>query len=305
MPAVPGLRSPYQKVGGLHHFGRMVDKIRLRAAGKLPKAYQALVGDAGDPTAFDGRVCRFLGISHAELAAETLRGGGDDALFGWAVARGRQPEPWQTEAFNAFLLKRGWRDGASEGLRAMNREAGFDPARGLTFFDYIEMDEERPLTFAPEPPLARGPLARPVLAGLRSPYEAVGGLVHFGRMLDKVRLHAAGQLPPAWVASKGIPNSFDGMTCRFLSVAYADLEAEALRGGGDEEILAWAFAHGHRPGEEELLIWNAFLAKRSWRDGYTPRLHFRLQQDGLPATAVRTMFDYIDLDEGRPLHFAA
>ena len=31
--------------------------------------------------------------------------------------------------------------------------------------------------------------------GLRSPYEPVGGLVYFARMIDKIRLHAAGLLP--------------------------------------------------------------------------------------------------------------
>jgi len=31
--------------------------------------------------------------------------------------------------------------------------------------------------------------------GLRSPSAKVGGLVYFGSMLDKIRLHAAGKLP--------------------------------------------------------------------------------------------------------------
>ncbi len=35
MPSVPGLRSPYAKVGRLVYFGRMLDKIRLHAAGRL------------------------------------------------------------------------------------------------------------------------------------------------------------------------------------------------------------------------------------------------------------------------------
>jgi hypothetical protein len=30
----------------------------------------------------------------------------------------------------------------------------------------------------------------------RSPHEKVGGIVHFGRMLDKIRLKAAGELHP-------------------------------------------------------------------------------------------------------------
>jgi hypothetical protein len=41
------------------------------------------------------------------------------------------------------------------------------------------------------------------------------------------------------------------------------------------------------------------MAKRSWRDQYTARLHFRLQELGLAPDTVSTMFDFIDLDEGR------
>ena len=35
MPNIPGLRSTYAKVGRLVYFGRMLDKIRLHAAGQL------------------------------------------------------------------------------------------------------------------------------------------------------------------------------------------------------------------------------------------------------------------------------
>jgi hypothetical protein len=38
--AIPGLRSCYDKVGRLIYFGRMLDKIRLHAAGQLPPEYQ-------------------------------------------------------------------------------------------------------------------------------------------------------------------------------------------------------------------------------------------------------------------------
>ena len=36
MPHVPGLRSVYAKVGRPVYFGRMLDKIRLHAEGRLP-----------------------------------------------------------------------------------------------------------------------------------------------------------------------------------------------------------------------------------------------------------------------------
>jgi hypothetical protein len=139
-----------------------------------------------------------------------------------------------------------------------------------------------------------------IIPNLRSPYEQVGGIFHFGRMLDKIRLHQAGKLPPDWVSAKGSAVGFDGRTCRLLQVEYVAIEAEALKGGTDEELLAWAFEHGVKPGELEIEYWNAFMMKMGWRDNYTERVHFRLKEVGLPPGSVLTMFDFIDLDEGRP-----
>lgn len=138
-----------------------------------------------------------------------------------------------------------------------------------------------------------------LIPGLRSPYEQVGGLVHFGRMLDKIRLHAEGKLPVDWVSAKGALNGLDGRTCRFLHIEYAALETEALKGRGDEEMLAWAHATGRKPSEEEVEIWNAFLSKM----GSAERVRIRLEEVGLPTGSVLTMFDFIDLDEGRPPRF--
>ncbi|MBW0000172.1 MAG: DUF5069 domain-containing protein [Verrucomicrobia bacterium] len=142
-----------------------------------------------------------------------------------------------------------------------------------------------------------------VIPGLRSPYERVGGLVHFGRMLDKIRIFPQGKLPPAWVQYKGGAHAFDGICCRFLQVDYRVLEDETLKGRSDDEMLEWTSKHGRKPSEEEIEIWNAYMSKRSWRDPHTPRLQFRLQEAGLPAEAALTMFDFIDLDENRPCRF--
>jgi Domain of unknown function (DUF5069) len=141
-----------------------------------------------------------------------------------------------------------------------------------------------------------------IIPGLRSPYEQIKGLVYFGRMLDKMRLAAAGKLPPAWQAARGTAskNSFDSRCCRFLQIDYAALETETLKGNkSDEQLLEWAFQNGSRPNEEEIEIWNAFMSKRGWRDNGTERLHERLAEIGLPPGAVETMFEFIDLDEGR------
>lgn len=141
-----------------------------------------------------------------------------------------------------------------------------------------------------------------LIPGLRSPFDQVNGLVYFGRMLDKIRLAAAGKLPEGWQAARGttLATSFDSRCCKFLDVDYAALEAETLKGGkGDKELLAWAFGNGRQPSEEEIEVWNAFMTKRGWRDAGTQRLNERLAEIGLPPGTVQTMFEFIDLDEGR------
>ena len=140
-----------------------------------------------------------------------------------------------------------------------------------------------------------------LIPGLRSPFDQVNGFVYFGRMLDKIRLAAAGKLPEGWQPMRGaVKGGFDWRCCKFLHTDYAVLEAETRKGGSDEELLAWAFANGRQPSEEEIEVWNAFMTKRGWRDAGTQRLNERLAEIGLPPGTVQTMFEFIDLDEGRP-----
>ncbi len=139
------------------------------------------------------------------------------------------------------------------------------------------------------------------IPGLRSPFEQVRGIVYFGRMLDKIRLQVEGKLPEGWQAARGtaMKGSFDWRCCRFLHIDYEAMEAETLNGGSDEEVLAWAFAHGREPDEQEIEVWNGFMTKRGWRDAGTQRLNERLVEIGLAPGTVQTMFEFIDLDEGR------
>src|SRR4051812_8303122 len=96
--------------------------------------------------------------------------------------------------------------------------------------------------------------------GLRHSAEQVGGIVFFGRMLDKMRLRAAGKLPPDYKTT-----GTDMRVCRFLRVDYAELLKVVLAGATDEEALAWCFAHGRKPDDDDILMFNAFLMKRAWR----------------------------------------
>ena len=133
---------------------------------------------------------------------------------------------------------------------------------------------------------------------IRSPAEKVGGLVHFGRMLDKIREHEEGGLPVEYLSNLG--KGFDGRCVRFLGVKYDDIATRMKEGGTDEELLNWAFEHGRKPSEEEMEIWNEFMRKCGWNDDVSGTLVRRKKESGLAErTDIQTMFQYIDVDEGR------
>jgi hypothetical protein len=140
----------------------------------------------------------------------------------------------------------------------------------------------------------------PNVPGVRSPYIKVGKFFYFARMLDKIRVHAAGQLPPEYSANLGDqnPNGFDGRLCRFLRASYDDIRRRTLAGETDEAILAAAIAASGRS-EEECDIWNAYLSKRGWRDERSAALRKIAADSGLAGKPIETMFDYFDYDEGR------
>ncbi|HVV71887.1 MAG TPA: DUF5069 domain-containing protein [Verrucomicrobiae bacterium] len=134
--------------------------------------------------------------------------------------------------------------------------------------------------------------------GLRSSYEKVGGIVYFGRMLDKIRLKAAGKLPPDYNVGTSKWTWFDARCTRFLGVDYEALAQHALQGGTDEEILEWCLSHGRRPSPEEIEIWNEFMSKRGWRDSSSEALAeakrargFALRDD------IQTAFEFHKADE--------
>jgi hypothetical protein len=133
---------------------------------------------------------------------------------------------------------------------------------------------------------------------LRSPYVRTGGLYYFARMIDKIRLNSANLLPADYQQVLGL--GFDGRTCRFLRVDYQEFAERVLQGGTDAELLQWCFSRGHTPTDEEVSMWNDWVRKKGWRDETSTRLKQRLQESGFEdRTDIETMFDYLDLDEGR------
>jgi len=134
--------------------------------------------------------------------------------------------------------------------------------------------------------------------GLRSPYAKVGGLVYFGRMLDKIRQHAKGQLRPDYQTNLG--RGFDASCTSFLRIDYSQLVERVKQGGTDEEILQWSFSKGRQPSEEEIYVWNEFMRKRGWNDEISETLKRRKKEAGMAGRSeIETMFAFIDADEGR------
>jgi len=124
------------------YFARMLHKIRLRAAGKLRADFHPNLGSG-----FDGRCCRFLGVTYSTVRDRALAGGTDDEILAWCFTNGTRPSEEQILIWNKFMLKRGWRDEDDDSTQELER---YKASSGLahrsdilTFFDYYEVDEGR------------------------------------------------------------------------------------------------------------------------------------------------------------------
>src|SRR6266498_6078110 len=137
--------------------------------------------------------------------------------------------------------------------------------------------------------------------GLRSPYDKVGGLFYFGRMLDKVRRHDKGELPLEYEMNLG--KGFDEKCATFLRVRY-ELVVEYVNDGLNEAaILQSCFGMGHRPSEGEIYMWNEFMSKRGWHDDASQTLKQLKREEGLTARSeIETIFQLIDVAEWRAPH---
>lgn len=133
---------------------------------------------------------------------------------------------------------------------------------------------------------------------LRSPCEKVGGLVYFGRMVDRIRAHANGELPAECQANLG--KGLDEHCVNFLGVSY-DLVVQYVNEGLSEgAILQSCFGMGHRPSEAEIYMWNEFMRKRGWNDEVSETLEDEKKKGAmLSRSEIQTVFQFIDADEGR------
>lgn len=135
----------------------------------------------------------------------------------------------------------------------------------------------------------------------RSPYDRVGELVYLPRMLDKIRLKLANDLPAEYHSHLG--ERMDTRCCVFLGVTYDDLVSQVTQGSSDDAIVAWCFAHGRTPGEQDIQLWNGFMTKRGWREDDLEVMEtlqeFKSASGFSARDDIQTFFDYFDVDEKR------
>jgi hypothetical protein len=137
---IEGIKGCYQKTRGMFYFARMCSKIRLHAQGKLPPDYYDMLGNG-----FDGRTCRYLGVTYDDVKKRVLAEESDEQVLDWCFANGRRLTDEQLLIYNSFMSKRGWRDDETDGfIPAMIKKYGVpDNGSVVTDFDLIEMDEGR------------------------------------------------------------------------------------------------------------------------------------------------------------------
>ena len=134
--------------------------------------------------------------------------------------------------------------------------------------------------------------------GLRSPYDKVGGLFYFGRMLDKIRRYNKGELPLEYKVNLG--KGFDEKCATFLRVRYELVVEYVNHGLNDAAILQSCFGMGHRPTASEIYMWNEFMRKRGWNDELSETLESEKKKQAMVSRSeIQTMFQFIDADEGR------
>ena len=137
----PPFRGPRERVGGLYHLGRLLDKIRLHQRGELPDEYHP---NFGLSVGLDGHLCGFLGIGFDALCERVREGGTDEEIVEWCFARGLRPNKVQKRVWNEFARKLGWNDHASQFIAGICEEDGTADQTGIvTAFDAMDLREGR------------------------------------------------------------------------------------------------------------------------------------------------------------------
>ena len=137
-------RSPKEQVGGLCHLGRLIDKVKMRHAGKIQDYNYLTVG-------FDKYLLDKLEIKGEDFEKRVLQGGTDAEIADWVKANGKALTDAEKAEWNNMVLTFGPK--APMAQQACDRNlAAIAEKRGVsvdqlshikTWYELIEHDEGR------------------------------------------------------------------------------------------------------------------------------------------------------------------
>ena len=132
----------------------------------------------------------------------------------------------------------------------------------------------------------------------RSPYEAMDSWVHLPRLVDKIRLHEAGQLPADYQPNY-LHKGFDLAWFQTSGVEPGTFVSVVKNSITDGQVSDWVKANVSTPDEAKTALRDKLLSYGT-EGRLLELLNQRKAESGLKdRDDIRCMFDYIDADEGR------
>ena len=132
----------------------------------------------------------------------------------------------------------------------------------------------------------------------RSPYEVMDGWVHLPRLVDKIRLHEAGQLPDDYQPNY-LHKGFDLAWFKASGVESDPLVGVVQNSITDGQVSDWVKANVNASDEAKAALRGKLLSYGT-EGALLELLIKRKAESGLQdRDDIRCMFDYIDADEGR------
>ena len=137
-------RSPKEQVDGLCHLGRLIDKVRMRHAGKIQDYNYLTVG-------FDKYLLDKLDLQGENFEKRVLQGGMDAEIADWVKSNGKILSDEEKAQWNNMVLTFGPKnEQAQKAFDSCKAEIAKKPgisadqvSKLTTWFELIELDENR------------------------------------------------------------------------------------------------------------------------------------------------------------------
>lgn len=125
------------------------------------------------------------------------------------------------------------------------------------------------------------------------------GWMHLPRLIDKIRLHLAGKLPPDYQRNYG--KGFDGLWLESAGIELDDLEKVVKESITDGQVADWIRRKVNKTEAEKQAHAEKMMSNPPADDvAGQARLRLRKEQAGLEKRDdIRTFVDFIDADEKR------